>query len=65
MAAVMAPATAAALSGVSVDKAGVGSAVLNSSRQLGGSTGVALTGAIMTHEIAGQRSPEAFVHGLS
>jgi EmrB/QacA subfamily drug resistance transporter len=65
MAAVMAPATAAALSGVSVDKAGVGSAALNSSRQLGGSTGVALMGAIMAHEIAGQRSPEAFVHGLS
>jgi hypothetical protein len=34
--AVMAPASAAALSGVPVDRAGVGSAVLNSSRQLGG-----------------------------
>jgi EmrB/QacA subfamily drug resistance transporter len=65
MAAVMAPATAAALSGVSVDKAGVGSAVLNSSRQLGGSIGVALMGAIMAHEIGGQRAPAAFVHGLS
>jgi EmrB/QacA subfamily drug resistance transporter len=65
MSAVMAPATAAALSGVSVDKAGVGSAVLNSSRQLGGSIGVALMGAIMAHEIGGQRRPEAFVHGLS
>jgi predicted MFS family arabinose efflux permease len=65
MAAVMAPATAAALSGVPVDKAGVGSAVLNSSRQLGGSIGVALMGAIMAHEIGRQRTPEAFVHGLS
>jgi hypothetical protein len=65
VAAVMAPATAAALSGVSVDKTGVGSAVLNSSRQLGGSTGVALMGAIMAHEIGGQQSPEVFVHGLS
>jgi EmrB/QacA subfamily drug resistance transporter len=65
MAAVMAPASAAALSGVSVEKAGVGSAVLNSSRQLGGSIGVALMGAIMLHEIGGRRTPEAFVHGLS
>jgi EmrB/QacA subfamily drug resistance transporter len=65
MASVMAPASAAALSGVSVDKAGVGSAVMNSSRQLGGSMGVALIGAIMTHEIGGSRTPEAFVHGLS
>ena len=65
MASVMAPASAAALSGVSVDKAGVGSAVMNSSRQLGGSMGVALMGAIMTHEIGGSRTPEAFVHGLS
>jgi predicted MFS family arabinose efflux permease len=65
MPAVMAPASAAALSGVSVDRAGVGAAVLNSSRQLGGSIGVALMGAIMAHEIGGQRSPEAFVHGLS
>jgi hypothetical protein len=64
MAAVMAPATAAALAGVSVDKMGVGSAVLNSSRQLGGSTGMALMGAIMVHEIGGQQSPEAFVHGF-
>jgi len=65
MPAVMAPASAAALSGVSVDKAGVGSAVLNSSRQLGGSLGVALMGAIMTHEIGGRQTPQAFVHGLS
>jgi EmrB/QacA subfamily drug resistance transporter len=65
MPAVMAPATAAALSGVPVDRAGVGSAVLNSSRQLGGSIGVALMGAIMAHEIGGQQTPQAFVHGLS
>jgi EmrB/QacA subfamily drug resistance transporter len=61
----MAPATAAGLSGVSVDKAGVGSAVLNSARQLGGSIGIALMGAIMVHEIGGRRDPAAFVHGLS
>jgi EmrB/QacA subfamily drug resistance transporter len=65
MPAVMAPASAAALSAVSVDRAGVGSAVLNSSRQLGGSIGVALMGAIMAHEIGGRQTPQAFVHGLS
>jgi EmrB/QacA subfamily drug resistance transporter len=65
MPAVMAPASAAAISGVPVDRAGVGSAVLNSSRQLGGSMGVALMGAIMAHEIGGRQTPEAFVHGLS
>jgi EmrB/QacA subfamily drug resistance transporter len=65
MPAVMAPASAAALSAVSVDRAGIGSAVLNSSRQLGGSIGVALMGAIMAHEIGGRQTPEAFVHGLS
>jgi MFS family permease len=65
MPAVMAPASAAALSGVPVDRAGVGSAVLNSSRQLGGSMGIALMGAIMVHEIGGRQTPEAFVHGLS
>ena len=35
----MTPATAAAMGAVAVDKAGVGSAVLNSSRQVGGSLG--------------------------
>jgi EmrB/QacA subfamily drug resistance transporter len=65
MPAVMAPASAAALSGVSVDRAGIGSAVLNSSRQLGGSIGVALMGAIMAQEIDGRQTPQAFVHGLS
>jgi hypothetical protein len=49
------------------DKAGVGSAVLNSSRQVGGSIGIALMGSIMAHEIGGSRAqaPEPFVHGLS
>jgi EmrB/QacA subfamily drug resistance transporter len=65
MSSVMAPASAAAMSGVPVDRAGVGSAVLNSSRQLGGSLGVALMGAIMAHEIGGRQTPQAFVHGLS
>jgi hypothetical protein len=48
-----------------VDKAGVGSAVLNSSRQVGGSVGIALMGAIVAHEAGGRRTPEAFVDGFS
>jgi EmrB/QacA subfamily drug resistance transporter len=65
IACVMSPATAAALSGVSADKAGVGSAVVNTARQLGGSIGIALLGAIVAHQTAGNRSPEAFVGGLT
>jgi predicted MFS family arabinose efflux permease len=43
----MTPVTAAAMSAVSVDKAGVGSAVLNSARQVGGSVGIAIMGSIV------------------
>ncbi|MBA3843833.1 MAG: MFS transporter [Actinobacteria bacterium] len=43
----MTPVTAAAMSAVAVDKAGVGSAVLNSSRQVGGSLGIAVMGSIV------------------
>jgi hypothetical protein len=48
-----------------VDKSGVGSAVLNAFRQVGGSVGIALMGAIMAHEIGGRRTPEAFMDGFS
>jgi EmrB/QacA subfamily drug resistance transporter len=65
MASVMTPSAAAAMSGVPVDKAGVGSAVLNSARQIGGSVGIALIGAIIAHEAGGRRTPEAFVDGFS
>jgi EmrB/QacA subfamily drug resistance transporter len=47
MAMAMTPTTAAAMSSVPVDKAGVGSGVLNSMRQVGGSLGVAIMGAIL------------------
>src|SRR5437868_1676360 len=47
MAMSMTPTTAAAMSAVPTDKAGVGSAVLNASRQVGGSLGVAIMGAII------------------
>jgi EmrB/QacA subfamily drug resistance transporter len=68
MALTMSPMTAAAMSAVPVDKAGVGSGVLNSFRQLGGSLGIALMGAILASYVTvSPRSPEApqqFVNGL-
>ena len=47
MALTMSPMTSAAMGSVPVDKAGVGSGVLNSFRQVGGSLGIALMGAIL------------------
>src|SRR3954471_13247434 len=47
MGSTMTPVTAAAMSAVAVDKAGIGSAVLNSARQVGGSLGIAVMGAIV------------------
>jgi branched-subunit amino acid permease len=64
MATVMTPSAAAALSGVPVDKSGVGSAVLNTSRQVGGSMGIAVMGAIMAHAIGDRRTPQAFAAGF-
>jgi EmrB/QacA subfamily drug resistance transporter len=63
----MTPTTAAAMGSVPVDKAGVGSAVLNSMRQVGGSLGIALMGAIVIASInvprTDPRAAEQFVHG--
>ena len=53
----MTPVTAAAMSAVAVDKAGVGSAVLNSARQVGGSLGIAVMGAIVA-SAAGSDVPD-------
>jgi len=68
MAMTMSPMTAAAMGSVPVDKAGVGSGVLNSFRQMGGSLGIALMGAIVASYVsASPRSPEGaqqFVNGL-
>jgi len=69
MASTMSPMTAAAMGSVPVDKAGVGSGVLNSFRQVGGSLGIALIGAIVAsfihpataHTLAGARD---YVNGL-
>jgi EmrB/QacA subfamily drug resistance transporter len=65
----MTPTTAAAMSAVAADKAGIGSAVLNSSRQVGGSLGIAVMGAIVASGIstslrAGDPYPIAYLHGF-
>jgi EmrB/QacA subfamily drug resistance transporter len=69
MALVMTPMTAAAMSAVPVDKAGVGSGMLNTFRQVGGSFGIAIMGAILTNRSAselqgGATRVEAFIAGL-
>jgi EmrB/QacA subfamily drug resistance transporter len=57
---VMTPTTAAAMGSVPVDKAGVGSAVLNSGRQVGGALGIAVMGAIVAQAVtAVPGTPEA------
>ena len=65
MALTMTPSAAAAVRSVPVDKSGVGSAVLNAFRQVGGSVGVAMMGAIFAYEAAGRTTPEAFIDGFS
>ena len=64
MAFTMTPSAAAATRAVPVDKAGVGSGVLNSARQVGGTMGIALMGAIVASEAGGARSVEAFMSGF-
>jgi EmrB/QacA subfamily drug resistance transporter len=67
MAITMAPTTSAAMSAVPVDKAGVGSAVINSMRQVGGSLGIAVMGSLIAGSIhVGLANPDyagQFVHG--
>jgi EmrB/QacA subfamily drug resistance transporter len=61
----MAPTTSAAMHAVPVDKAGVGSAVINSMRQVGGSVGIAVMGAIVaTRYNPSHPSPHEFVSGF-
>ena len=65
MAMAMAPTTSAAMGSVPTDKAGVGSAVINSMRQVGGSVGLALMGAIMATRFDPVRPrPAEFVEGF-
>jgi EmrB/QacA subfamily drug resistance transporter len=64
----MAPTTATAMGSVPVNQAGVGSAVLNSMRQVGGSMGIAVMGAIISGYVHGPRGapppPAEFLHGF-
>jgi EmrB/QacA subfamily drug resistance transporter len=69
MGSTMTPVTAAAMGSVPVDKAGVGSAVLNSMRQVGGSLGIAVMGAIVaagtTTALDSGLDPQlAYLHGF-
>ena len=50
----MSPPTSTAMASVRRDKAGVGSAVLNSMRQVGGSLGIAIMGAIVAASVTTQ-----------
>jgi EmrB/QacA subfamily drug resistance transporter len=64
MAMSMSPLTSAAMGSVPVDKAGVGSAVINSMRQVGGSLGIAVFGAIVATQFhADHPTPQAYVDG--
>jgi EmrB/QacA subfamily drug resistance transporter len=60
----MTPSAAAATRAVPVEKAGVGSAVLNAFRQVGGSVGIALMGAIVAAQAGRERTVEAFMDGF-
>ena len=69
MALTMTPMTAAAMSAVPVDKAGVGSGMLNTFRQVGGSFGIAIMGAILANRSStelgsGATQVDAFISGL-
>ena len=69
MAMTMSPMTSVAMGSVPVDKAGVGSGVLNSFRQIGGALGIAIMGAIVASYLHGPpaRTPlgkQQFVDGL-
>ena len=60
----MTPSSAAAMRAVPVAKAGMGSAVLNAFRQVGGSTGIALMGAIMASRLTTPPTPASFMDGF-
>ncbi len=68
MAMTMSPMTSAAMGSVPVDKAGVGSGVLNSFRQVGGSLGIAVMGAIVAsylhHPTHSPLAAQDYVNGL-
>ena len=63
----MTPTTAAGMGSVPMDKAGVGAAVMNSMRQVGGALGLAVMGAIVASQVnvasTSPRFPAQFVAG--
>jgi EmrB/QacA subfamily drug resistance transporter len=61
MASTMSPMTSAAMGAVPVDKAGVGSGVLNSFRQVGGALGIASMGAILASYLPAQVSARSLL----
>ena len=65
----MSPMTSAAMNAVAVQKAGIASGVLSMFRMVGGSLGVAVTGAIFQATVGGgtfeTATPQQFVEGLS
>jgi EmrB/QacA subfamily drug resistance transporter len=64
MAMTMTPSAAAATRSVPVDKAGIGSAVLNCARQVGGTMGVAIMGAIVASETGAVPTVDSFMRGF-
>ena len=64
MAMAMTPTAAAATRAVPVHKSGVGSAVLNAMRQVGGSVGIALMGAIVADQASGRPGVAGFMAGF-
>jgi EmrB/QacA subfamily drug resistance transporter len=60
----MTPSAAAATRAIPVAKAGVGAAVLNAARQVGGATGIALLGAIMAAQLADPPTVDSFMRGF-
>ena len=64
MALTMTPGAAAATRAVPVAKAGVGAAVLNAFRQVGGSIGIALMGAIVAAQLTDPPTVDSFMRGF-
>jgi EmrB/QacA subfamily drug resistance transporter len=60
----MTPSAAAATRAVPVEKAGVGAGVLNACRQVGGSVGIALMGAIMAAQLTDPPTTASFLRGF-
>jgi len=65
MGATMAPMTAAVMNSVGRERAGLGSAMTNTSREVGGVLGIAVLGAILTSQLRGSFGPALAKLGLS